>query len=318
MYTSCVGSFPVEFCRESVERIAKDLYSIGLTYPSYPQLRDFVSMFLDPLSSKGFLCKNGLDYVFSANSVEELEGVEIPVPFEALWFVEYVRKHGLNFAGLRAPVTGVFTLASRIYLTGRRHSIKESLINDLTFLESLSLAISRLIRKLEDLGYSLIVVDEPILSIVYGRSASLIKHESEDVLRIFERLKPRKSTLGIHVCGRISPALFRLLLKSNFTLLDHEFKDSPENFESLKPEEFKESDKLLSVGCASSRNARVENVKEVLSILSKALNIYGDRVYMAKPDCGFRGLSGILPGDEPYKVSIMKLKTIVEAVKKLN
>jgi len=318
MYTSCVGSFPVEFCRESVEKIAEDMYSIGLTYPSYPQLRDFISIFLDPLSSKGLMYKEGLDYVFSADSVEELENTEIPVPFEALWFVDHVRRCGLNFTGLRAPVTGVFTLASRIYPAGRPHSIRESLMNDLTFLESLASAISSLIRRLEDLGYSLVVIDEPILSVVYGSGVSLIKHRTEDVLRIFGRLEPCKSTFGIHVCGRISPALSRLLLKSNFTLLDHEFKDSPENFRSLKPDELKESGKLLSVGCASSRNAKVESVEEVQSILSKALNIYGDRVYMAKPDCGFRGLSGILPEDKAYEVSIMKLKTIVEAVKRLN
>ncbi|MEM2849417.1 MAG: hypothetical protein QXI36_03990, partial [Candidatus Bathyarchaeia archaeon] len=270
MHTSCVGSFQVEFCRESVERIAKDMYSIGLTYPSYPQLRDFIAIFLDPLSSQGFIHKNGLDYVLSTDRSGELEKADIPVPFEALWFKEYVGKHGLNFAGLRAPVTGVFTLASRIYPAKRPHSIRESLMNDLTFLESLASAISNLIRKLEDLGYSLIVVDEPILSIVYGSGISLIKHRSEDVLRIFGELEPRKSIVGIHVCGRISPALSKLLLESNFKLLDHEFKDIPENFKSLNPEEFKCSDKLLSVGCVSSKKAEVEKTEEVLNILSKA------------------------------------------------
>lgn len=318
MHTSYVGSFPLEFCRESVERIAKDMYSIGLTYPSYPQLRDFTAMFLDPLSSQGLIHKNGLDYVFSANIIGELEKADIPVPFEALWFVEYVGKHGLNFAGIRAPVTGAFTLASRIYRTKRPHSIRESLMNDLTFLESLASAISNLIHKLEDLGYNLIVVDEPILSIAYGSGISLIKHRSEDVLRIFGKLESRKSIMGVHVCGRISPTLSKLLLESNFTLLDHEFKDMPENFKSLNPERFKGSDKLLSVGCVSSKKAEVEKTEEVLNILSKAISLYGDKLYMAKPDCGFRGLRGILPEDEAYKVSIMKLKTIIEAVKRLN
>ncbi|MBS7610823.1 hypothetical protein KEJ27_01215 [Candidatus Bathyarchaeota archaeon] len=318
MYTSCVGSFPVEFCRESVEKIAKDMYSIGLTHPSYPQLRDFTAMFLDPLSSQEFIYKNGLDYVFLADRVGELEKADISVPFEALWFAEYVGRHRLNFAGLRAPVTGVFTLASRVYRTKKPHSIRESLMNDLMFLEGLASAISNLIRKLEDLGYNLIVVDEPILSVVYGGGISLLKHRSEDVLRIFGKFETRKSVIGIHVCGRISPALSKLLLESNFTLLDHEFKDTPENFKNLNPKEIKESDKLLSVGCVSSKKVEVEEIEEVLSILSKAVNLYGDKVYMAKPDCGFRGLRGILPEDEAYKVSIMKLKTIVESVKRLN
>ncbi len=318
MYTSCVGSFPVEFRRESVEAIAKDMHSIGLTHPSYPQLRDFIAMFLDPLSSQEFICKNGLDYVFLSDGVGELEKADIPVPFEALWFIEYIRRHHLNFAGLRAPVTGVFTLASRIYRSKKPHSIRESLMNDLMFLEGLAFAISNLIRKLEDLGYNLIVVDEPILSVVYGGGISLLKHKSGDVLRIFGKFKTHKSILGIHVCGRISPALSKLLLESNFTLLDHEFKDIPENFKNLNPEEIKESDKLLSVGCVSSKKVKVEGIEEVLSTLSKAVNLYGDKVYMAKPDCGFRGLRGILPEDEAYKVSIMKLKTIVETVKRLN
>lgn len=319
VYTSCVGSFPLEFNRRSVEMIAEDMYSIGLTYPSYPQLRDFIDMFLGPLTSQGFIYKSGFRYVFSPKSkIEDLEKADMPIPSEALWFIDYVRTRGLNFTGLRAPVTGVFTLASQIYRIGNSHSLKDSMVNDLTFLEVLASVISTLIRKLEDIGYSLIVIDEPILSIAYGSGVSLIKHSDEDILRIFGRLKPHKSVWGIHVCGRISPTLFRLLLKSDFTLLDHEFKDNPENFKSLKPEELKKADKLLSVGCISSRNAKLEDVEEVLNVLNKAVNLYGDCVYMAKPDCGFRGLKGVLPEYEAYKISIMKLKTIVDAVKKLN
>ncbi|MEM1569373.1 MAG: hypothetical protein QXG56_01465, partial [Candidatus Bathyarchaeia archaeon] len=284
MFTSCVGSFPAEFHRKSVEMIAEDMDSIGLTYPSYPQLRDFIAMFLDPLCSQGLIYKSGLEYVLSPDNAEDIEKADMPIPFEALWFIDYVRSRKLNFIGLRAPVTGVFTLASQIYRTKKTHSIRESLMNDLTFLENLASLVSKLIRKLEDLGYSLIVIDEPILSTVYGSGVTLIKHNSEDVLRIFGKLKPHKSVGGIHICGKISQPLFRLLLRSDFTLLDHEFKDIPENFKSLNPEEFKKSDKLLSVGCTSSRNVKVETVEDVLSALNRAVDLYGDKVYMAKPD----------------------------------
>ena len=295
-----------------------DVYEVGLTYPCYPQLRDFISMFLDPLVAQGLLEKAGLNYLLLVEDFRVLRKSEVPIPLEAQWFIESMERLGFKFRGLRAPVTGPFTLASRIYPVGSSGSLGKTMMKDLSFLESLASSLSRLIRRLEDLGYTLIVVDEPILSVIYGARGSILGHSDEDILKILSMLKPRRAMIGVHVCGRISPALFRLLLKSEFSLLDHEFKTSPRNFKSITAEGLKKHGKRLSVGCVSSKNITVESVEEVSSILVKALNIYGDRVYMVKPDCGFRGFIGFLPEEEAYKVSLRKLKAIVEAVKKLN
>lgn len=320
IYTSCVGSFPLNFSVESVKRILADLYEIGLDYPCYPQLRDFISMFLDHFVAQGFLKKTGLNYTLSVEDFREVKSLEIPVPLEAKWFIEFVEKLGYvdYFRGLRAPITGPFTLSSRIYPVGTLGSLDKTMMKNFSFVESLASALSRLIHQLEGLGYTLIVVDEPILSVVYGARGSILGYSDEDVLKILSMLKPRRAMFGIHVCGRISPSLFRLLLNSKASLLDHEFKSSPRNFESITVEGLKECGKLISVGCVSSKNIAVESVEEVSLILAKALSLYGDRVYMVKPDCGFRGFMGLLPEEEAYKVSLKKLKALVEAVKKLN
>ncbi|RLI25040.1 hypothetical protein DRO57_05105 [Candidatus Bathyarchaeota archaeon] len=318
IYISCVGSFPLSFSRKSVERILIDLYEVGLNYPCYPQLRDFITMFLDPLAAQGLLEKSGLNYLLSAENSRKLRRSEIPVPLEAQWFIESMKRLGFKFRGLRAPVTGPFTLASRIYPVGSSGFLGKTMMKDLTFLKSLASVLSRLIRRLEDLGYTLIVVDEPILSVIYGAKGSILGHSDEDILKVLSMLKPRRAMFGVHVCGRLSPVLFRLLLRSEFSLLDHEFKTSPGNFRSITAEGLRDHGKLLSVGCVSSKNTMVESVEEVSSILAKALSVYGDRVYMVKPDCGFGGFAGFLPEEEAYKISLRKLKVIVEAVKKLN
>jgi methionine synthase II (cobalamin-independent) len=54
----------------------------------------------------------------------------------------------------------------------------------------------------------------------------------------------------------------------------------------------------------------------VKNLVKKSITTYGDRIFAFKPDCGFAGLKGFFKSsEEAYKVSIEKLKLIVQAVK---
>ena len=63
--TSHVGSFPLDYAKDLVERILVELHEIGLSVPPYPQMRSFIDIYLEPLAKRGVLEKRGVFYVLS-------------------------------------------------------------------------------------------------------------------------------------------------------------------------------------------------------------------------------------------------------------
>jgi methionine synthase II (cobalamin-independent) len=307
-YTSTIGSFPLDDSEANRERCLKDLISLGIDFPAYPQLTDMGKQFLDDLVKQncGITVKSG-KYVLSDSEIEL--SIQPPGLESFRWTIKYLKERNLKI-NVKAAISGPFTLASYIEI-GLGRSPFNTAISNIKLVDYLAQILSESCRAASKEA-SMISIDEPILSVIVGRKIPF-RYEEEDIVRIFNALREKcgEIPVGIHVCGRISPKLASLLLETNMDFLSHEFHDAPENLGIFSPKHLKESGKILSVGCVSSKNPYVESTKEILDLMIKFKD-YGDCLIFT-PDCGFRNL--IIEGskEKGYEVAIRKLRNMVEA-----
>ncbi|MEM4875536.1 MAG: hypothetical protein QW394_09575, partial [Thermofilaceae archaeon] len=111
--SSHVGSLPLDYSEENFRKAFNDLVELGLDVPPVPQMRDFISMYLQPLAEAGLLERVGTLYRGSPEALEEAVRVTPLVPEFSL-AGEIARS--LKIERVRVPVTGAFTLASRVYV----------------------------------------------------------------------------------------------------------------------------------------------------------------------------------------------------------
>ncbi|MBS7614403.1 hypothetical protein KEJ18_01515 [Candidatus Bathyarchaeota archaeon] len=296
------------------EKCIKDQLKLGLDFPSYPQLTEMGPQFLDELVKYG----SGIQlektrYKMNCKRIE-YEGPPIGLePF--LWTKIFLQKKGFtDIVHLKVPITGPFTLASYIEIKPGVFPFN-SAAADLDVVKQLA---DVLVKSCEEASRtaSMISIDEPILSVLVGTKTAF-GYKEEDIVEIFNSLKKscKDRIVGTHICGRISPKLAEILLETEFDYLSHEFCDMPQNMKIYSPERVNEKEKMLSVGCVSTKNPRIESVDEILGIM-KQFKEYRDSVIFT-PDCGFRKLLvGNLTKDEAYEISLHKLRNMVEALEK--
>jgi methionine synthase II (cobalamin-independent) len=314
-----VGSLPVEddFSgdRKNTDRAILDKLSVGLDYPCYPQLPGSPS---NPMNM-------GLQFLIPLSKVEpkiqirgqeaELISDEINPPSEPIgveraeYFLTYLRQHGLTskVKGTKACITGPFTVAS--YLNRRNLMMCGASKPDVV--KALAQVLSRSCRRLSELGFDLINIDEPFLSIMLGRKV-LFNYDEEFVIDTLDTILAEASGFSaIHVCGTVTPLVKEVLLKSKVDIIDHEFAGSPANIHAYTKDDFERAGKSLAYGCVSSVKLQVESVEEISGSIRSALNAFGRRI-VVKPDCGFGGMLGI-PG--AYELALKKLQNMVKAAR---
>jgi len=323
--TSHVGSFPLTFRPENVRRVMADLRSIGLDVPPYPQLRSFVDIYLKPLEEAGLLKQvKGVYIVVDRESFEDLggKGIRVQVP-EAEECIRAVKELGLGFRWLRAPITGVFTLASRIYLNEERRELSNSLlVLKEIVLGSLVDYVSNYVDLAVKLGFNVVFLDEPVLNFMVGKRILFgytVDEISEAVAKVLKSAPPGIE-IGIHVCGGIHRGLFELLASlPRVRYLSLEFHDSPKNIDIIDASLLEKNDKLISPGIVSAQRAVVESVDEAAKILGDVYRKAKERIDLVSGDCGFGGLRGLLSDEEKeYSIALDKLRTVVEAVKRFS
>jgi len=315
--TADVGSLPVldDFYgdRANVDRATVDKLSLGLDYPCYPQLPGSRS---DPMNM-------GLQFLVPLSKVEpriqirgeeaELLSDEISPPSDPIgveraeYFVAFLRGRGLisKVKGVKACVTGPFTLAS--YLN--RKSLMTCGASKLGVVKALAQALSRSCRRLSDLGFDIVNIDEPFLSVMLGRKA-LFNDDEGFVVEMLNLLTSGISGVSaVHVCGTVTPLVRKALLECEADVIDHEFAGSPANLHAYTRDDLEGSEKFLAYGCISSVRPQVETVDEISDSLRSALEKFGPRI-IVKPDCGFAGMMGI-PG--AYQLVLKKLENMVKA-----
>ena len=315
LYTTHVGSFPVSFSQNNVRNVFKDLIKLGFNYPPVPQLRSFIDMFLDPLVELKILKKVG-HYYIKEDFKEIPEDLDV---YEITCINDFSKSISEPVLGIRSCITGPFTLASNILEKPDARILFGSVLRDKkVVLEVLTQYVSTLARKADSLGAKMIIVDEPILSVIVGRNEILFGYTKEELLLaldgIFERIS--SNFRGYHVCYRIPPLLKEILLElKNINILDHEHKDSPENLKLYSREELESSNKYLALGVVSSRKTEIESVEEIKSDIISAMEIFGEQLLFVKPDCGFYGYKGVFSDPErEYNLALKKLENIAEAI----
>jgi methionine synthase II (cobalamin-independent) len=314
-----VGSLPVEDDfngdRRNTDQAILDKLSVGLDYPCYPQLPGSAS---NPMNM-------GLQFLIPLSKAEpkiqirgqeaELVSDEIKLPSEPIgveraeYFLTFLREHGLTtrVKGLKACITGPFTVAS--YLN--RRNLMTCGTSKPDVVKALAQVLSQSCRRLSQLGFELINVDEPFFSVMLGRKV-LFNYDERFVIETLNTILAEASSLSaIHVCGTVTPLVKEVLLKSKVDIVDHEFAGSPANIRAYSKDDLEGSGKFLAYGCVSSVKPQVETVEEISASIRNALNAFGRRI-IVKPDCGFGGMFGI-PG--AYEVALRKLENMVKAAR---
>ena len=320
--TEDVGSLPAdddfEKDQKNVNQAIMDKVTVGLDYPTYPQLVGTTTnpmnmglQFLRPLSTNNpSLHIRGEEISLLGEDIVEPDhaiGIE-----RAEYFLSFLHQNnlGTRLKGVRACITGPFTLASYIG-TKNLMTCGASKPN---IVETLGKILGKSCRRLSDLGFNIISIDEPFLSVILGANRLLYSYDQNFVLKVLNALiKEISSVSSIHVCGRITPLVKSSLLASDVDIIDHEFSQSPKNHEVYTKQDLEQAEKMLAYGCVSSVDLRIETVEEITAILKKAQKLFGQRT-IVKPDCGFGGLRGI---PEAYEITFKKLRNMTQAAQEL-
>lgn len=312
-----MGSLPIQDdfdeSRKSVDQAIVDKVSVGLDYPCYSQLLGIPSkpmnmalQFLIPLAKAE-------PSIQIRGEEARLLSEDIRIPSEAIgveraeYFVRFLSERGLadRVRGVKACVTGPFTLAS--YLD--RENLLRCGASKPKIIQALAHIMSRSCSKLSDLGFDLVNVDEPFLSVMLGRGI-LFRYNKQFVVETLNTVISAISNIAaVHVCGVVTPLVREVLLECDADVLDHEFAASPRNLSAYTREDFERTGKFLAYGCVSSTSPKVETVQEISDSLRNALRTFGPRI-IAKPDCGFAGLKGL---PDAYDIVLRKLKNMVDA-----
>ncbi len=314
--TTLVGSFPLEYSESNIRRALEDQVDLGVTFPVLPQLRDFVYMYVEPMISEGVVVQEGLGFRLKG----DIEEVEPEPPEDILVAADIARELGVRF---RVPVTGAFTIASKISLaSGRVGDMSTSLLVNASTREGVVAYVKRLARKLHrEVRGDVYCVDEPVLSVIVGSRSIMYGIKPEEVSSALDSILAELGGTyrGVHVCGKLPPLLKGILLKlQNANFLDHEHSDFPANRAYYTREELANSNKKLAYGIVSPVKPSVEREEEVLALAKDAVDRYGDTLLFFKPDCGFGGLRGFLKGREYEEIVLKKIRVLVSVAEKVD
>ncbi len=312
METSHVGSYPLDHSQDGLKRAFLDTIDAGITVPPVPQLRPFTDMYLEPLAEMGHLKPVGGG---KYRPIDLSGEPELPQLDEVEWFLKLASEVNFDLSHVRLPLTGPFTLASRVEVG--EGGIFNSLLSDKRALFDFFVPyVSKIAEKMNSIGFGYIFVDEPVIGLLVGRRI-LFDYTEEDIVESYERVFSNvRAERGTHICGRLSPKLSDLLMKIPVKYLSHEFFDSRSNLERFSRHKLEEADKVLSPGVVSAQSMEIEDRREVMGLLRDLLDRFGvERVDLISGDCGFGGLKAA--GPRAYDVAIGKLRLIAEVVTSL-
>ncbi|TXT58246.1 MAG: putative methylcobalamin:homocysteine methyltransferase [Promethearchaeota archaeon] len=330
--TTVVGSFPLSNTNSNMQKAFIDQIDIGIDFPCYPQLLSMTDEFLIPLSEKSSnLVREGHKFFLEDDlSLPEEEPIALEYGELVLEFLEKYPDYKKQIKGVKACLTGPFTLASEINLRGEiskgiapRFFREPKAIMLKKLVEQLARIMKNIAGRYNEMGFDIISMDEPILSLLIGRKTAFFD-EKFYIQILNEAISKIEGISSIHVCGRISPNLRDLLLKTNVNILDHEFQTSKSNFDIFKREHFTEPDRFLAMGTlatnfnkreGASINAYVESISSLKAFIKKGFDMFGRENLIIKPDCGFIPLKDIFDENVAYEITYKKLSNMVSAVK---
>ena len=290
--TTVIGSYPVKYdnidlmksyfeekevsWNKYVDDAVNDMVNAGIDIVSSGQTKDpFVHIFMRNIG--GCRIRDRAEVVGKV----EYKG---PITLDEIKYVKSIVPKNTKLVGL---ITGPYTLAK---------SCVDLFYNDCKKLSfDLADVLAKEAKNLERY-VDLISVDEPFFSVDYPAYAHDLLEKVFDDINIQKRL---------HVCGDVS-SIVPELLEMPVNILSHEFKASPNLFDSFKEYDLS---KNICLGSVRSDDKRVESVEEISRHLKKGIDIFGEKIVQLSPDCGLRMM--------PRSSAFQKLANLVRAGEKI-
>ena len=313
IFTSTIGSYTLEDTEVNRKRCINDLLALGLDFPSYPQLSEMGPQFLNDLTKHGSGVKQEKNHYIIYGKKIEYDGPPLGLePF--FWITKYLNKKRLTRnIRLKAPITGPFTLASFIETKTGTFPYNTA-VSEMNLVNQLAEILSESCKAASEKA-SMMSIDEPILSVLVGAKTAF-GFRDEDIIGVYNSLRKAcgDKIVGSHICGRISPKLADILLGTELDFISHEFFDTPQNITLYPPEKLRENEKVLSVGCLSTKNPRIESPREIHNLMKQFNDLKEALIFT--PDCGFKKLlRNNMDTEEAYRISLSKLRNMIVAIK---
>ncbi len=291
MVTTVVGSYPTGIKIESeadvkkaIEIAVADQEKAGVSIISDGQVRtDMIGIFA--MNLKGYQ-KQGNRYKVTGR---------IEVPNKPATVDDYLFARKLAKVKVKGIITGPTTMArSSVVEKGSpyKSNTDPELIYDLAYAQAAEA------RALAKAGADIIQIDEPFFS---------VDADLEVGIRAVNLVAKNIEMPAMHVCGDIRP-IFKKLLETNVTILDHEFAKS-KNLDAMDKGLIESHGKIIGYGCVDTTSNKVETVEEIERSIKDGIEKIGKKNMWIDPDCGMRMRT--------REVAYEKLANMVEAVKRV-
>lgn len=196
--------------------------------------------------------------------------------------LKYAKNVMSKYYGGKIPegngVKGIITGPNTIIHSSRIQSFyknKEDAIIDLA--HSLKYEVNAIEKKVKPVY---IQVDEPFLST--GMVDMKTAREAIGIIK-----DGMEIPLGMHVCG-ILDNTFKEIVKFDVDILDFEFAGNNVNLGVLEKNASLLAGKKLGFGCVDSSVNTVDDIEDIDSLVSKAIEVVGKDSLLLDPDCGLR------------------------------
>lgn len=306
MFTTVVGSFPVEFDKK-ISTKNKFLNIIGKYDPYKSAIKNAVIKQLDAgidiISDgqvRGDMISSFTNFIpgmkLDKNNTVIISKIKKPtqtISINDLYYAKSIMKNYYNGKipenkGIKGIITGPSTIIHSSRIEGYYKDKNNAIIDLAESLKNEVYSIEKYINP------KYIQIDEPFLStgIVDFKTA----RKAINIIKNSTSLP-----IAMHICGDISDC-FKQLSKFNVDILDFEFAGNSINLDILKNEFNLVKNKKIGFGCINTSTQTVDLYEDVKNLVNKGIDIIGPDNIILDPDCGLKRSSP--------KIAFEKLKVM--------
>lgn len=293
MFTTVVGSFPVEFDKKTSTK-DKLLNFFGQYDPYKSAIKNAVLKQIDAgvdIISDGqvrgdmvssftrFVPGMRLDEKNNTVIVGKIRKPTTNISIKDLNYAKSIMKDYYNGSvpenkGVKGIITGPSTIVHSSRIEGFYKDKNDAIIDLAESLKNEVEAIEKHVKP------KYIQIDEPFLST--GLVDFNTARKAIDIIKNSTTLP-----VAIHVCGNLD-GCFKELSKFNVDILDFEFAGNDVNLDILKDNFDLVKDKKIGFGCLNTASQTIDSYTNVKELVSEGIDIIGKDNIILDPDCGLR------------------------------
>ena len=292
MFTTVVGSFPVEFDKKTSikDKISNvfgqfDPYKSAIRNAVIKQLDAGVDIISDG-QVRGDMISSFTKHVpgmkLDGNNTIIYSKIKKPTSNISIKDLNYAKSIMKKYYGGDIPenkgIKGIITGPSTIVHSSRIEGFYKNR-NDaiLDLAESLKSEVEAIDKHVSP---KYIQIDEPFLST--GMVDFKTARKAIEIIK-----KSTSIPIAVHVCGNLEEC-FNQIAAFNVDILDFEFAGNNTNLEVLRKNFDLVKNKKIGFGCLDSSNHSVDSYETVKKLVSDGIDIIGKDNIILDPDCGLR------------------------------